>query len=161
MKNIFILDATPTLSSIIKEELELTSTCKVSCFNNQPDFLKALYQTPDIIIIDPEINTENSEFLLFFNKIRRSSPAAKIILFSNLSNLKLGLELIKKGAVNYINKKDKTYLQEIKKSINIISKIKENNQKIEDVNQKLTSLKKNITIYAMVTITLVCLFYFL
>lgn len=161
MKNIFILDINSILSNIIKKELETSKSYRVSCFNNQSDFLVALENKPDIILIDPDINKENDAFLNFYKGITSMLPNVSIILFSNLSNIKLGIELIRKGAVNYINKKDDSFLQEIKKTIGVIAKIDENNKELQYINQKLTSLKKKVFIYILTSIALLLFFFFL
>lgn len=153
MKKIFILDTHKSLCNILKKTLETESNCHTSCFHSEDSLLNALNLSPDIILLDPNINTEAAHFLTFYNTIRKLSPKSNIILLSSMTNINLGVELLRNGVVNYIDKQDKNYLNEVKSSVNLILKIDDNQTKIELINNKLVSLKKKIVFY-----TCICLF---
>lgn len=134
--NIFIVEDNEWYSEYLKYHLSLNPEHKITIFLNGSDCVKKLNTNPDIITLDinlPDINGEE-----VFKKIQSFNPDIPIIIISDQEELSTALNLLKKGAYEYIIKDDNT------KDVlwNSIIKIQENKSLKKEINYLKDELEK-------------------
>ena len=89
---------------------------------------------PDIIILDHFIDNEYKESgLTVLKKIKSIDKNIPVIIFTGQHDLKLAVEFIHAGAVDYIDKNEENFLEDINTAIRNIFKY-------EDTVTKLTKI---------------------
>ncbi len=134
--NIFIVEDNEWYSEYLKYHLSLNPEHKINTFLNGSDCVKNLNTNPDIITLDinlPDIKGEE-----VFKKIQSFNPDIPIIIISDQEELSTALNLLKKGAYEYIIKDDNT------KDVlwNSIIKIQENKSLKKEINYLKDELEK-------------------
>jgi len=134
--NIFIVEDNEWYSEYLKYHLSLNPEHKITTFLNGSDCIKKLNTNPDIITLDinlPDIKGEE-----VFKKIQSFNPDIPIIIISDQEELSTALNLLKKGAYEYIIKDDNT------KDVlwNSIIKIQENKSLKKEINHLKDELEK-------------------
>lgn len=103
---IFIVEDDIWYSSMLEYQLSLDSDCQVTKFHTAKDFLQALHQKPDIVTLDYSLPDMNGDAVL--KEIREISPDTQVIMISGQDDIKVAIDLLKKGAYEYIVKDDDT-----------------------------------------------------
>ncbi|MGQ1946351.1 sigma-54-dependent transcriptional regulator [Geofilum sp. OHC36d9] len=99
---IFIVEDDPLYSSIIERILTLDASLSVYIFSSGKDLLNQLHQNPDVITLDlglPDIGG-----IELFDRIRTINPDVDIVIISGQDDINLAVDLLKKGAYEYIAK---------------------------------------------------------
>ncbi len=100
--SIFIVEDDAVYSTVLSHFLSLNPDFKIKKFETAQEFLKALHEKPDIVTLDyslPDITADN-----LLNKIKELNPATRVIIISGQKDVKIAIELFKKGADDYIVK---------------------------------------------------------
>jgi DNA-binding NtrC family response regulator len=104
--SIFMVEDDLLYSSILSHYLSLNPNYKVRKFSTGNEFLKALHEKPDVITLDYSLPDSTGSELIA--QIKEVSPESKIIIISGQDNIKIAIELLKKGAHDYIVKDEET-----------------------------------------------------
>ena len=102
--SIYVVDDDITYCSAIAHYLSLNPDYKVRSFNSAKTFKAALYENPDIITLDYSMPDMKGDALLLH--VRQENPEAKVIMLSGQEDIKVAIDLLKKGAHDYIVKDD-------------------------------------------------------
>ena len=103
---IFIVDDDPWYSQILGHHLSLNPDFEVSRFESGGEFLKSIHLNPDLITIDYSMDDMNGDELL--DKIKIWNSQVPVIVISGQEEVSVALELLKKGAYDYLIKDDNT-----------------------------------------------------
>ena len=103
---IFIVEDDLLYSSILAHYLSLNPDYQVKKFSSASEFLKSLHEKPDVITLDYSLPDAKGDELIA--QIKEISPDSKIIIVSGQDNIKVAIELLKKGAHDYIVKDEET-----------------------------------------------------
>lgn len=103
---IFIVDDDPWYSQILEYHLSLNPDYEVSCFESGKDCMSNLHLSPDLITIDYSMDDMSGTDLL--NRLKQWNPEVPVIVISGQEEVSIALELLKKGAYDYIIKDDNT-----------------------------------------------------
>ncbi|MBL4817608.1 MAG: response regulator [Deltaproteobacteria bacterium] len=120
---IFALDDDALYLKVLEQKLKALKNYELSLFTESVPFLGYLYQCPKIVILDyhliDEVSSWNGEAIL--KHIKNYNSDIKVILLSSLTDETVAIELIEKGAFEFIQKNEKAF----DKLITIIQKIQQ------------------------------------
>lgn len=101
---IFVVEDDEIYRSLLVHYLSLNPDFKVSAFANAASFFKELSQQPEIITLDYNLPDATGETVL--DKVLQESPQTKVIFISAKEDIKIAINLFKKGVHDYIIKDD-------------------------------------------------------
>lgn len=103
---IFIVEDDPFYGRLLKHHLSLNPDYEVELFTSGKDCLQALYRKPDVVSIDYGLPDMDGGTLL--NKIRAVNSSVPLIIISGQEDIATAVDLLKKGARDYLVKDDNT-----------------------------------------------------
>ena len=103
---IFVVDDDPWYSQILEYHLSLNLDYEVTCFASGKECLKNLHLNPQLITIDYSMDDMTGDELL--EKIRNWNTQIPVVVISGQEEISVALELLKKGAYDYLIKDDNT-----------------------------------------------------
>ena len=145
MKKIYILEDSKIVTELLKFDLINEFNCEVIAFDNGNDLIAKLPLNPDIIILDYFIDNEFQENgLIILNKIKALNKIVPVIMFTGQHDLKLAVDFIHAGAVDYIDKNEDTFLEDMTNSIRNIFKYEDTVTQLSKVKTRIKIDKKQI-----------------
>ncbi len=111
---VFIVDDDVFFGKLIQRQLEILENINITFFDNALDFLDALTDKPDIVVLDYKIPVRNGIQLM--EAVKKKHPETKVIILSGQDSLNVVVEAYDQGADRYLIKAD-TALVELKHSI--------------------------------------------
>ena len=111
-KHIFIVDDNEMFCSMLKEHLGENPAFKISSFGTGEACLKNLYQNPDLIILDYNLNDiykEAANGLEILEEIKKHNNPAHVIMLSSQKRYGVAAQTISKGAEQYVIKDDNAF----------------------------------------------------
>ena len=126
MKNqeltIFIVEDDPIYEKMLKTVFETLShygtfenyTFKIESFDSGEECLKELHQNPFVVYLDFYLNGFNEKAingLQVLEQIKEKLPETTVIILSGKEALVHTVEIMKKGAYDYVLKDDKAFLR--------------------------------------------------
>ncbi len=133
--NIFVVDDDAIYSSVLAHFLSLNPDYNVKKFNTARDFLAALHLKPEIVTLDYKLPETTGEHLL--QQILEQSPKTKVIMISAQEDIKVAINLFKKGAYDYIVKDGDTQqrlwlcVQHLKETLSLEHEVEALKQEVE------------------------------
>lgn len=103
---IFIVDDDPWYSQILEYHLSLNPDYEVTCFASGKECLNNLHLNPQLITVDYSMDDMSGGELL--EKIRHWNAKIPVVVISGQEEISIALELLKKGASDYLIKDDNT-----------------------------------------------------
>lgn len=131
---IFIVEDDLWYSSMLEYTLNLNPEYQVKKFNSAQSFLAALHEKPDVVSLDYSLPDTNGDELML--KIREISPDTRVLIISGQEDVKVAIDLLKKGAYDYIVKDEDTK----DRLWNAIQHLREN----ADLKNELEELKEEV-----------------
>ncbi|MCH2045876.1 MAG: sigma-54 dependent transcriptional regulator [Saprospiraceae bacterium] len=135
VSKIFVVEDDPTYQRMIRYTIELNPDHEVYAFSNAKDCLDNMYLKPTIVSLDYSLPDMNGEEVL--KQIKKINPRTHVIILSGQKDVSTAINLLKKGASDYITKGDETQ-EHLLNSVNLL---KENNSLLEEV----VSLRNELT----------------
>lgn len=132
---VFIVEDDLWYSSMLEYYLSLNPDYAVQKFDTAKSFLSKLHEKPDVVTLDYSLPDMTGDKLL--KQIKESCPDTKVIIISGQENVKVALDLLKKGANDYIVKDEDTK----DKLWNTVINLRENIQ----LKQEIETLKEEVT----------------
>lgn len=111
---VFIVDDDVFFGKLIQKQLEILENINVTFFDNALDFLDALIDKPDIVVLDYKIPIRNGIQLM--EVVKKKHPETTVIILSGQDSLSVVVEAYDQGADRYLIKDDKALI-ELKHSI--------------------------------------------
>jgi DNA-binding NtrC family response regulator len=99
---IYVVDDDVLYCSALAHYLSLNPDYKVKTFHSAKALKASLHENPDIITLDYSMPDTKGEDLL--SHILQESPETKIIIISGQEDIRVAIDLFKKGAHDYIQK---------------------------------------------------------
>lgn len=131
---IFIVEDDILYSSMLEYHLSLNPDYQVTKFHTARAFLDALHQKPDVVTLDYSLPDLNGDTVL--KEIKELSPETKTVIISGQEDVKVAIDLLKKGAYEYIVKDEDT-----KERIwNTLQHLRENHE----LKKELEELKEEV-----------------
>lgn len=135
VSKIFVVEDDPTYQRMIRYTMELNPDHEVYAFSNAKDCLDNMHMKPTIVSLDYSLPDMNGEEVL--QRIKKINPRTHVIILSGQKDVSTAINLLKKGASDYITKGDETQ-EHLLNSVNLL---KENNSLLEEV----VSLRNELT----------------
>lgn len=104
--SIFVVEDDAVYSAVLSHFLSLNPDFQVKKFTSAKQILAAIHEKPDIVTLDYSLPDMNGDVLL--EKLKTASPETKVIIISGQEDIKVAVELFKKGANDYIVKDQDT-----------------------------------------------------
>ena len=131
---IFILEDDRWYGAMLEHHLSLNPDYQVSKFENEKDFLKAMYESPDVVTLDYSLSEMDGNQVL--KKIKEISPETEVIIISGQEDIATAVNLLKTGAFDYIVKDEDTN----DRLWNLLVRLRE----IKDLRNEVASLKSEL-----------------
>ncbi len=160
IKNIFVIEDSRILSEIIAIQLKRQFNCSVNIFNNGDAVSYNIKKhSPDLIVLDynfndPDLSYNNGLEVLVEVKKKSNIP---VIVFSGQRDMDIALEIVKKGANDYISKDGDDFMEVLLSSIEDIFNIKNSKGKIKKLKN---DLKKGFLFLFLASLTAISVFNF-
>lgn len=103
---IFVVEDEEITAKMYKYHLSLNPDNDVEYFTSGKDFLNNLYKSPDIVTLDYYLPGESCEMIL--DKILKYNSELPVIIVSGQQDVSTAVELLKKGAYDYVEKDENT-----------------------------------------------------
>jgi len=111
-KKIFIVDDDEMLTEALSDYLTRNINHDISIFHTGEDFLKRIYENPDVVILDYYLNSVNKDAangLEILEKVHENLNETKVIMLSNQDSYVTAAKTIQKGALQYIIKDENAF----------------------------------------------------
>ena len=131
---VFIVEDDVITAKVLAESLQKEGNYNVEVFNTGKDFFDNLYKNPDVISLDYLLPDYNG--MDIYKKIRKFNPAIPVIIVSGQQDIGTALEILRKGAYDYVMK-DRNMKGRL---TNLIGKIEQNRQ----LQLKITLLEEEV-----------------
>tara|TARA_B100001109_G_scaffold255877_1_gene261978 strand:+ start:9108 stop:10466 length:1359 start_codon:yes stop_codon:yes gene_type:complete len=131
---VFVVEDNEWYNKLLVHNLSLNPDLEVKSFTQGKDLLQSLSENPQVITLDYRLPDMNGEQLL--EKIKQFNDQIEVIIISEQEEIETAVELLKKGAYDYLTKNKDIQ----NRLLNSISKIKKNH-KLKD---EISSLKKEV-----------------
>lgn len=138
MVKVFLVEDDPFYAQLIKSSLDGLDA-DLTFFSNGADFIKSLYQNPDIVSLD--YNLPDIKGLEILTKIKDYNPNIATIIVSGQEDIQVVVEAYDNGADQYIIKNQNAPIQ-LKKAIIRLSESFRLKQEIEDLREKVIDRNK-------------------
>jgi len=102
--SIYIVEDDAVYSKVLAHFLSLNPDYKIKKFDSAREFLKAVHEKPDIVTLDYTLPDSTGDKIL--SQIKEISPETKVIVISGQGDIKIAIDLFRKGAHDYIVKDD-------------------------------------------------------
>lgn len=131
---VFVVEDDLWYSSMLEYYLSLNPDYDIQKFDTAKSFLAKIHEKPEVVTLDYSLPDINGDQLL--TQIKDLSPDTKVIIISGQEDVKIALDLLKKGAYDYIVKDDDTK----ERLWNTINNLRENVQ----LKKELETLKEEV-----------------
>ncbi|WP_347158790.1 sigma-54-dependent transcriptional regulator [Pontibacter chitinilyticus] len=126
---IFILDDDVWYSELLEYHLSLNPDYELRKFHAAKDCLANMYERPNVVTLDYSLPDKNGTEVL--KKMKEQNPDTQVIVISGQEDVATAVDLLKKGAYDYIVKDEDTP----ERLWNTINKIRENVSLREEISQ--------------------------
>src|SRR5436190_4084221 len=132
---IFIVEDDIVYSSALAHYLSLNPDYKVKTFHSGKELINNLHEKPDIVTLDYSLPDMKGDALL--SQLIEVSPETKAIVISGQEDIKVAIDLFKKGAHDYIVKDGDTQerlwmaVQNLRETIELKKEIETLKQEVE------------------------------
>ncbi len=131
---IFILEDDRWYGAMLEHHLSMNPDYQVTKFENEKDFLKAMYDSPDVVTLDYSLSEMDGSQVL--KKIKEISPETEVIIISGQEDIATAVNLLKTGAFDYIVKDEDTN----DRLWNLLVRLRE----IKDLRKEVATLKSEL-----------------
>ncbi|MFD2244935.1 sigma-54-dependent transcriptional regulator [Pontibacter ruber] len=126
---IFILDDDVWYSELLEYHLSLNPDYELKKFHSAKDCLSSMYERPNVVTLDYSLPDKSGAEVL--QKIKEQNPDTQVIIISGQEDVATAVDLLKKGAYDYIVKDEDTP----ERLWNTINKVRENVSLREEIKQ--------------------------
>jgi DNA-binding NarL/FixJ family response regulator len=104
---IFVVDDDPMYNEMLVLHLSDNPINVIKSFSTGEDCLKHLYESPDIVVLDYNLDTvvpDAMDGMKILDKIRKEDDEIKVIMLSSQEQYGVAMQTIRHGAVQYLIK---------------------------------------------------------
>jgi DNA-binding NtrC family response regulator len=144
----------------------LEDRLNVRCiFETNPENLEEeLLKKVDLLILDYYFGTiqssEELNGLIYLKSLKKINPNMSVIGFSGQKNISLALEMIELGAIDYINKDDENFIDNLIESVKKTIEFKESGKKMNSINKSIKSNQGQLWLILLIGLTAFTLSFF-
>lgn len=111
-KKIFVVDDDEMLTMMLSDHLGKNDDYEVSVFHTGEDAIANLEKSPDVVILDYQLNSvveEAKDGMAILQAIKKLDKSMTVIMLSSQDNYGNALKTIIKGALEYVVKDDSAF----------------------------------------------------
>lgn len=111
-KKIFIVDDDEMLTEALSDFLTREVNHDVTVFHTGEEFVKHLFENPDVVVLDFYLNTVNKDAangLEILDSIQNHLQSTKVIMLSSQESYAKAAQTIQKGALEYVIKDEDAF----------------------------------------------------
>lgn len=155
-KKIWVIEDSIILAEMIKVSLETKFSCEVICYDSPDNLIEHIdHGNPDIITLDYNFNGSEVEMnngLDFLIALRKQSDVP-VIVFSGQRDMATAIEMLSKGANDYIDKDKDDFLDELIDSVNDVIGLLDSNAQLNRLERKKKDLKKYFVLLLLIGVS--------
>lgn len=154
---VFFVDDENMILKMLSRHFSNDDRLQLHTFNSGETCLNSIDLNPDVIILDYNLSDGNDgkmDGLEVLQKIKEQSPTAQVVMLSAQADIKVAVDSLKKGAVDYVIK-DQAMQFSVAKAIESILKSKELKNEIGQLSQVIKRDKLLIKGYTVITLLLI------
>jgi DNA-binding NtrC family response regulator len=158
---IFMVEDNEIFALATSKSIEAHLDCEVKVYSSGEAMLKELHEKPDLLILDLNLSVDGSSFdgkqvLEIVKSIKSTIP---VVILTSSNEIKTSLDLIKRGAVDFIQKNN-NYFPNLIESISAILKLKTISNDLRDVKKHTRKKQRRIVIASLffTAILFACMF---
>ncbi len=136
---IFVVEDDPMFQKMAKHILELNPDHEVHIFGTGEACIQQLHMKPDIVTLDYTLPDMTGEEVL--KKIKQYNRDISVVILSGQQDVSTAVQLLRKGAFNYITKDAETKEQ----LLHTIANIKREQELMEELSSLKTELQTNFS----------------
>lgn len=158
-KLIYLIDDNELFASTVSNGLKTQLNADVRVFSTGEEMLENLDSKPDVIILDFQLDSQvktakdGGEIL---KELMAIDPDLNVIMLTSMEDLKSAVNLLKKGAVDYILK-DEVFFDNLLNSIKNVFEIKDLKNEIAELKEKSRQYKKRVIVVFVTLVAIVTL----
>lgn len=129
---IFVVEDDPWYADILEYHLQLNPDYEVEKYGSGKECLQNIYKNPSVITLDYALPDMQGEEVL--KKIHQSNPDIPVVIVSGQDDITTAVDLLKKGAYDYIVKDEETKdrLWATMKNLKENIKLREENEQLKE-----------------------------
>jgi DNA-binding NtrC family response regulator len=104
--SIYIVEDDAVYSKVLAHFLSLNPDFRIKKFDSAKEFLRTVHEKPDIVTLDYTLPDTTGDKILA--QVKEISPETKVIIISGQSDIRIAVDLFRKGAHDYIVKDEDT-----------------------------------------------------
>lgn len=153
LDHVFLVEDNEMFARTLSMALENTGKYTVSIFHTGESMFEKMKETPSVIILDFNLDSDvpgaadGSEVL---KMIRQKDPSIPVIMLTSQQDIMQAVNLLKKGATDYILKND-SFFDKLMVSLNQIMEIRMLKNELQSIRKSNALYRKR---FSMVTISL-------
>jgi len=141
-KTILVIEDSNIISEIIALRLKISFNCSVIIFNNGDDIVNQIKKyLPDLVVLDYNFNDSKLKYkngLEVLVELRKQTEVP-VIVFSGQTDKIKALEMIRRGANDYINKDNDDFMLALLQSVRDIFEIQTSKSKMAKLNKNFNN----------------------
>lgn len=102
--SVFVVDDDRFHHEIMKQVLSEVGIQNIKCFDSGVECLNEIYQNPDVIFLDHQMDVYSGFETL--RKIKRHNPNVFVVMISGQEDIDTAVETLKYGSFDYIRKNE-------------------------------------------------------
>ena len=155
--NVFFVDDENMILKMLARHFSTDDRLRLQTFSSGESCLKSLPLQPDVIVLDYNLSDGNDgkmDGIETLEKIKEQCPSAEVIMLSSQMEIKVAVDALKKGAVDYVIK-DQVMQFSVEKALDSILRSKELKMEINELSQVIKRDKLLIKGYTVITLLLI------
>lgn len=158
---VYIVEDSEIVSELMKYELEKRKNYQIKVFNQPLDVLDHLSDPPDLIILDHFLGKDGTKDLFgmqILKAIKEITKNIPVLIFSGQRDIKLAVEYINIGALDYVSKNGHNFTDELYQAIYNIEKSITITENMRNIRQEALSKLQKGTIFLIILLMVGSLF---
>lgn len=154
---VFFVDDEAMITKLLNRHFAKDDRLQLHAFSTGEACLNSLDIQPDIVVLDYNLSIgeeDKMDGLEILEKIKEQCPTAQVIMLSSQMEIKVAVDSLKKGAVDYVIK-DQAMQFSLEKTIDNILESKELKNEINQLSQVIKRDKLLIKGYTVITLLLI------
>ena len=160
---VYIIEDNLFFAKLLEEKIRMEGMYNPHVFTSGEDALAVQNFNPDIVILDYFLSVNDDSImngLEITRKIRQLIPSIPIIILSGQEKIDVAVELLNKGACDYIEKNDYA-IENVISSLHKITELKNAYYEIHSLRKKSSKDKIRMSvIFAIILVSLITVFWF-
>lgn len=157
---VFIAEDDEMFAQMVTVFVERNNMFNVEKFNTGEALMEAIDQEPDIVILDHNLNDMDPRMMNgidVLGRLNSETPSIPVVVLSGQEQVDTAVDLITKGACDYINKNDETAFEQLDNTLMEVIKVKKEKTEFAEIQSDIKSAKKRLMVVVAVVVCVVAI----